>query len=334
MHAWRTAVLCAAAFATAAPALANDSSAELATGGLVFVKNPAVTMRSERLLISAAEIRVRYAFFNESEADVANTVAFPMPDITISEPDENLAIPTENPENILNFSTIADGRPVAAEVEQKVFAQGLDRTELLRQLGLPLAPQLQTTAAALDRLPPAEWPRLINLGLAEIEKYDIGTGMKEHLVPRWTLKTTYFWQQIFPARREIVIEHRYKPSVGGSVGTSLGEPGFDGLAALRRKYCIDDDFLRAVVRARQAAHSTYGAPFAEHRIDYILSTGANWAGPIGDFTLIVDKGAPGNLVSFCAEGVKKTAPTRFEVHKTDFVPRSDLSVLILTPQPR
>jgi Domain of unknown function (DUF4424) len=39
-------------------------------------------------------------------------------------------------------------------------------------------------------------------------------------------------------------------------------------------------------------------------------------------------------VSFCAEGVKKTAPTRFEVHKTNFVPQSDLAVLILTPQPR
>ena len=72
----------------AVPAHANDTSAALATGGLVFVRNPDVTMRSERLIISPAEVQVRYAFFNESVRDVTNLVAFPMPDITFSGPDE------------------------------------------------------------------------------------------------------------------------------------------------------------------------------------------------------------------------------------------------------
>src|SRR5437588_480782 len=38
----------------AAPALANDTSAELAAGGLVFVHHDAVEMRSEQLFISTA----------------------------------------------------------------------------------------------------------------------------------------------------------------------------------------------------------------------------------------------------------------------------------------
>ena len=290
----------------AVPAHANDTSAALATGGLVFVRNPDVTMRSERLIISPAEVQVRYAFFNESDRDVTNLVAFPMPDITFSGPDENIAIPTENPDNILDFSTTVDGRPVASEVEQKVFSHGIDRTELLRRLSVPFAPHLPATKAALDGLPPAEQRRLIDLGLAETEEYDVGTGMQTHLAPRWTLKTTYFWQQSFPARRELVIMHRYRPSLGQSAGTSLGEPGWAGLAAYRLKYCIEDDFLRAVTRARGAAHSSYGAPFSEQHIEYVLSTGANWNGPIGDFTLIVDMGAPANLVSFCADGVSES----------------------------
>ncbi len=49
----------------ASPALANDSSAELATGGLVFVRNDDVEMRSEDLFISTREIRVRYRFTAE-----------------------------------------------------------------------------------------------------------------------------------------------------------------------------------------------------------------------------------------------------------------------------
>jgi len=59
-------------------ALANDSSAELATGGLVFVKNPDVKMLAEDLYISTKEIRVRYKFLNKSNADVTTLVAFPL----------------------------------------------------------------------------------------------------------------------------------------------------------------------------------------------------------------------------------------------------------------
>ena len=62
-------------------ARANDSTAELATGGLIFVQNDDVEMRAEDLYISTAEIRVRYRFFNHAAKDVTVLVAFPMPEI-------------------------------------------------------------------------------------------------------------------------------------------------------------------------------------------------------------------------------------------------------------
>lgn len=320
----------------AAPAAANDSSAELATGGLVFVRNPDVEMRSEELTISAREIRVRYLFANRAERDVTTLVAFPMPDITVEHSDVNISIPTEDPQNILGFSTVVDGRPVASRIEQKVFVGAVEHTALLRRLGIPLAPHLAATGDALDRLPHPTWDELIRLGLAEIEEYDVGKGMEKHLRARWTVKTTYFWQQTFSARGETVIEHRYQPSVGGSVQTSLGEPSAASepwYAEYRRKYCMDAAFLAAVDRARKATRTTYGAPFSEHRISYILKTGANWAGPIRNFRLVVDKGDPAALVSFCGEGVRKIAATQFEMRKVDFVPAADFHVLILTPLP-
>jgi hypothetical protein len=92
--------------------------------------------------------------------------------------------------------------------------------------------------------------------------------------------------------------------------------------------------MTAVKRGRQAARLSYGAPFSEQRIEYILATGVNWAGPIGDFTLMVDKGSPANLVSFCGDGVRKVSPPQFELHKADFTPTTDLAVLILKPLPR
>jgi len=298
------------------------------------VTTPDIEMHSEDLFISLDRIKVRYVFFNTSDKPVTTLVAFPMPDIVVNSLDQNVAYPTDNPENLLDFRTLVDGKPVEAQVEQKVFAAGVDRTDFLRKLGIPLAPQLQATNAALDKLPETTRDELVKLGMAEILEYDSGAGMQKHVEARWTLKTIYYWEQTFPPQAELVIEHSYRPSVGSSVATSLGQdwarknggyPDYD-------KYYTDRNFVSTVEKATKAAKE--GAiPFTEQRIDYILSTGANWSGPIGNFRLVVDKGDPSNLVSFCGDGVKKIGPTQFEMKKSDFVPDGDLNVLILSKPP-
>jgi hypothetical protein len=323
--------------AAAAPALANDSTAELATGGLIFVRNENVEMRSEDLTISTKEISVRYRFFNNSDKTVTVLVAFPLPEITIEGSDSNISLPTEDPVNLLAFTTAVNGKPVTTKVEQRVYAAGLDRTQMLRDLGIPLAPHLQATSDALEKLPRAKWDELIRIGLAELEQYDAGNGMEDHLGARWSLQSTFYWEQTFPAKAETVVEHRYEPSVGASVQTGLGSPEAaqeDWYDDYTQKYCLDKEFLTAVERARREARSQYGAPYSEQRIEYILKTGANWAGPIKDFRLVVDKGDPDSLVSFCGEDVKKISPTRFEMRKTDYTPDEDFAVLILKRLPK
>ncbi len=332
-------VLAAALAAAAAPpfACANDSTAELATGGLVFVHNDNVEMRSEDLTISAKEIQVRYRFFNKTDKAVTVLVAFPMPEIKVDGPDDNISLPTDDPVNLLAFATTVNGRPVTTKVEQRAFAVGLDRTQVLRDLGVPLAPHLKATSEALDKLPRAKWDELIRVGLAEIEQYDVGKGMEEHLAPRWSLQTTFYWEQTFPPKAETVVEHRYKPSVGASVQTALGSPDAaqeDWYEDYVEKYCLDKEFLTAVERARREAKSQFGAPYSEQRIEYILSTGANWSGPIKEFRLVVDKGDADSLVSFCGDDVKKISPTQFEMKMTDFTPEDDFAVLILKKLPK
>src|SRR6185295_15524304 len=103
----------------------------------------------------------------------------------------------------------------------------------------------------------------------------------------------------------------------------------DWFAAYRAKYCMDSSFLDAVEQARLAQKSEYGAPFSEERISYILTTGGNWARPIGKFRLVVDKSDAGSLVSFCGEGVKKIGATQFQMILNNFVPNSNLHVLFL-----
>jgi hypothetical protein len=310
-----------AAVALAAPAAANDSTAEHAAGGLVLTRSAEIDMVSEDLFVSAGEVRVRYVFRNRSPSDVRTTVAFPMPDRDLREERQmDVAYPT-------GFATRVDGRPAAMKVERKALLGAIDRTALLAGLGIAS----DAGSDALDRLKPADRERLVKLGLAEPDEYDAGKGLERHFAPAWTVKETWFREQVFPAGRDVVVEHRYVPGTGGSVDAALGFAEFrtspEGRAMIR-DYCVDAAFLAGLDRMRRRSPAT-----PEQRIGYILTTGGNWRSPIGDFRLVVDKGAPANLVSFCGEGVRKISPTRFEIRKKNWRPDRDLSILIAQARP-
>ena len=332
-------VLLATTLATflTAPALANDSTAELAAGGLVLKTTDSIEMRSEDLFISQKEVVVKYRFQNTSAAPVSTVVAFPMPDIGgegFFESDNGL--PSDDATNLLQFHTLIDGKPVKAQVEQKALVNGVDRTAWLKARGIPLAAHRPEAGKALDALSKADKAEAVRLGIAWISEYDAGKGWESHHEPAWVLKTTFYWTQVFPAGKVVEVEHRYIPAVGGSVDTIVGmsapdNPEFQAsINDVRKKYCVDAGFLAALNRARPKGEGSMSG-YTEKRIGYVLKTGANWAKPIGDFRLVIDKGAADNLVSFCATGVKKIAPTRFEVVKKNYTPTSDLEILILEP---
>jgi hypothetical protein len=320
-----------ASLTLASTAFANDSTAELTTGGLMLAKNADIEMRSEDLAISEKEISVRYRFFNHAASDQTVTVAFPMPEVTLE--DRDIDIPARNTANFLDFHTIADGREVRAQYEEKAVLDGAVISARLKALGVPLAVQNEATSKALDALPRARQDELEKLGF--VTGYEEGDGkvMVHRVTPKWTFQSTFYWNQTFPAGREIAIEHRYAPSVGEAVGSMLNSTPIDaaGLHEYEALYCIDKDFLAGLKTAlgKPDANGQPGRPFYEKRIAYVLKTAANWARPIGEFRLTVDKGAQDSLVSFCAEGVKKIGPTLFEVSYENFTPTRDLHILIL-----
>ena len=192
---------------------------------------------------------------------------------------------------------------------KKIYIDQRDQTEALKRLGIPLYPLRPRDV--LDNLSTEKTAQLTRLGLIDESRF-----------PLWTLKTTFYWQQQFSSGHETIIEHRYKPIVGVTaqydsavVGQDLKGSGY------HRKYCVDADFLAALGKA--------SGEFSQQRIEYVLKTGANWSGPIKEFHLVVDKGAPDNLVTFCGQGVKQIGPTQFEMRKSRFIPRENIAVLIL-----
>lgn len=321
---------CVAALLMAGPAAANDTAAELTTGGLVFVVNEDIRMVSEDLFISTEQIRVRYAFRNEGAADQTVLIAFPLPDIA-ADHWSPLALPSEDQDNLFGFATLVNSEPVETEAYEYAFAAGIDRSGLLREMGLPLMPNSEAAREATRALADADKATLKRLGLVVTERFDAGQGWQEDILPFWTYRATYAFEAHFPVGETVVVEHSYTPSVGGTAGVSfMGEPyeGYDPRAEYTKKFCMDEAFVRAVERTMTPGEP-WSAPFTESWISYILTTGANWNGPIGDFRLVVDKGEPDNLVSFCGEGVTKIGPTTFEMKKTDYYPSEELHVLIL-----
>ena len=119
-----------------------------------------------------------------------------------------------------------------------------------------------------------------------------------------------------------MIEHRYRPSVGETVGTALGSPhAAKEIAQYARKYCLDKEFLTAVDQSKKGTRREYGAPFTEERIDYILKTGANWSGPIGDFRLVVDKGDAGQSRQLLRRRRQENLPDAIRDAQEGFPPR-------------
>lgn len=317
------AAVLAACLATGA-ALANDSVAEIGAGGLVLGRTDVIEMAEETLYLSLDKVTVDYVFRNRSDRAVESVVAFPMPDIRFGY-DGDMAIPKED-DNFLGFTVTAADVAITPQLQQQAVTDaGIDISGILQREGLPLAPVKDPWSLDVTGVSDETLTGLERLGAVSIAAFD---GKRE-VTPQWTLKSVYHWTMTFPAGADLRVSHSYTPAVGGSSGLYMFDADGSVWPEYRTKYCVDDAFIAGVKRRQAALPADGSQGYTEARLSYVLHTGANWAGTIGRFRLIVDKGSPDNLVSFCGTGVTKTGPTTFELTYTDFEPRGDLDVLVV-----
>jgi len=321
-----------AAVATCNATFANDSSAALGAGGIVLTQSADIRMAREDLSISRKLIRVRYEFVNESGAPITTRVAFPLPEANLEVLTEaDVGWPTEDAKNTVDFRVKVDGRTVAPTLEEKAFLKGVDVTDVLRRHGIPISSRARDVTEVIARLPAPARAELATRGLIR--------ESKDWVLPLWMVKNTYHWEQTFPARRPLVVEHTYKPVVGGTIIPAESFfASHDEIAndEFYKQFCIDRPTFAAMkallkgVRRKQGE----GAATIAWFVDYVLTTGKNWKGPIGRFRLTLDKERKSNVISLCMNGVRKVGPAKFVVERRDFEPDEDLRVMILTkPQP-
>jgi hypothetical protein len=317
------------ASANVVPARANDTAAELSIGGLQFARTSAVAMEDEELRISLDRVTVRYRFKNISAAPVDLTVAFPLPDIDLSE-GESIAFPSNDPVNFVDFETKVDGSPVKFVIEQRATVGDKDVTSSLREYKVPVLP-IGTRQIRTQDLQEATRTKMADDGLLlPAGSNEKGRPLYE---PGWIVKTSAVRQQTFPAGRSVTVEHSYRPSVGGSPDTILrkglrqNKAMAKEIERYRRDYCITDGFLAELDKVAGTGQENKAA-VQERRISYVLKTGANWAGPIKTFRLAVD-GGKGHLVSFCHAGQNPAPGSASEFEAKDFVPTQNLKILVV-----
>jgi hypothetical protein len=309
---------------------ANDSSSAIGLGGLELTLNNAVSMDSEDLFLSMDKVVVKYQFTNNTAKDVETLVSFPLPPVPggIGYLGDG-ALPDWKD---FDFQTLVGGVPVTYDKIVKVTANGKDVTARLKQLGWQVEYWDYENEAAN-----AKW---FDLGQSEKQAY-VDEGLlkwrdndKKYVRPVWQVTTYITRKQVFPAGKTINVEHSYKPITGGTIGGMLEksnrrDPGFKDYST---NFCIDKTFIQAFDKRRYSSvknkNNDEGSFYVESWLDYILKSGANWQGPIKDFRLVIDKGNPGNLISLCMDGIKKISPTQFEVRKTNFEPKKNISILI------
>lgn len=315
---------------TAAPALANDSEAEIGVGGIVLKPSTALVMEAEDLFISEQTVRVKYRFANPTDGTIDTTVAFPMPPQPRAFADRWYDMENKQDWSDFGFSTKVDGKPVRLQMIERAMIGNQDVTDRIAELGWPLYwVDANGSSELFETMDEAQRKRFVAEGLAKADEMFGG-----RIVPAWDSVTFFVREQSFPPHSTVTVEHEYAPMNGGSVGGMLDrrvrESAPEAAQAYAERYCTDAYFLSGLDR-RLAAMDKPGtfAIYTETWIAYVLSSGANWSGPIGDFRLVVDKGSADNLVSFCMDGLKKIAPTQFEVRKTNFEPTRDLNILIV-----
>ena len=298
---------------------ANDSAGYVGTGGVEYIKNKNISMHSEDLYVSKEQIRVNYEFKNLSNKDITETILFPMPAVP-SFIDSDYADTTATYDD---FQVLVNGKSIIPQLHVRTFMRpiiikdgdktladaSVDTTHIFKECGISKAEMMTPWTYQFDT-------EVINQQLLDCNNKKLDQFIDDKDDPSylfWDSQIIYSWEQTFKANTITKIKHTYTPLVGGSV--YLDEEQY-------ADFCVDRSTQRGF-------NKNGGRPY--HALSYILTTGANWAKPISNFKLNVERD-PNELVSFCWKGkgkVKKIGPTTFEIKESNFVPTHDFDVAFI-----
>ncbi|MCO5091722.1 DUF4424 family protein [Bosea sp. (in: a-proteobacteria)] len=272
-----------------------------------------VSVERQEVHIAIYSVRLAYVFKSATRQTLHFSFAMPAMPVDAGEDlaalDENskaagLAADTQ-PANYLRLSVSVNGRKPTLAGRGRALLEGKDVTRRLQDAGVPLL-------SGPDGEP--MWRQLPPEKQAGLEADGLMSGDSA----QWSYQADFTWDTVL-ALGETRVEVSYAPVFRYWSDINLDlfpEMAADGSAT--RAYCID----RAVRRAFLSGKPRYELYTVTH-----LAPPDGWRGPARLYRLVVDKGAPTDLVAFCPQDAKKISPTRFEWTARNHTPGGETGVM-------
>jgi hypothetical protein len=343
-------------------AQANDTTATIAAGGIEYKTSQEISMDEETLKISIDSIEVAYKFFNHSDKEVKEYIAFPLPSIAYASPDDFSNVypswdedyharqfieenPTNNKQEYFSNSNLSERLQSAAFINFKRTVNGERygysyRIQAKDRSGKDITKFLKTHQI------PLSIPYLT--GFMEDGELHRNKALKEKLkrlkllnnqgFPIWSTQTIYFWTQVFEPHKETIVTHSYRPHAGyhwldAKKPNSLTDITIftrDGTSKNWTDYCVSSEHEKLLLKEMSAQEQVTKRAI---EIQYILSTGANWQGPIRKINLEIIPPHSEAEVFFCWPGKITRHPAgRITSTLENFKPKNDLKILFIMPQ--
>ena len=303
------------AIAGAVPAWAADTTTELPGGSVVYAAANQIVLESEVINLRHDAVRVTSVLRGIEARGRPVLMAFALPDIDMAALDgASVSVLSYDPNNATNFVGFwvrADGAEVPLEVEQRALALGLlDATALLSKHEVPLYPLTTDVADILTALPPEARDELVAQSLVRL-----ADGQYE---PLWTLRTVFHWRQAVPPSRPLQLSFGYQPIAGSSLWTE------DTAATLAARFCVDAAQAEALTRRAKA-----GAQVTANWIVFQPGTSGPLRGPVGDYTVDIERTNEQTVIATCREGFKPAANGSLQFKATDHVAEDDILVVFV-----
>lgn len=253
-----------------------------------------------------------------------------------------------------NFETIVnEGTPSQHYKSHKMKIVALDKdgkdiTEVLKQKHIPLS---ASYIGGYMEEPIVYRDPELKKKLSDLEL------INEIGLPKWQTHITYCWDQVFPSQKTISVSHSYAPHPGDFwISTDTIPTKIDDIKLHHRDldsegkeenkklsdYNISKQDIPTLLKLfdkiafQNKKADTIGGKQIGYRVQevqYILTTGANWKGPIKSFRLEIIPPSKTCMVFASFNGtLKKAKNGNYVFTAKDFKPTKDLKILFVDPK--
>jgi Domain of unknown function (DUF4424)/YARHG domain len=315
--------------------IANEMPIEgFPANGIVVRNERNIQIEREDLYIRSNRIEVAYIFRNDSDKDISSMVAFPIP---LHEYGTRGDMPwdIEYPLHA-DFKVEVNGTPQKYDEYTRALINGKDFTDTLKRLNISIKDFNQSHWGGPFDHKFYEQNEAVKKKLTDAGVVVFEEPIEEEHYPRpaWSVETTYFWHQIFPAKSTIQVTLSYKPN-----RSHTQNPAQDKVTINRNKLidpksselsevlCLNDELKKWEKKRKTRMFASV--------VDYILTTANHWKKPIKEFHLIIEadtRWAHNERVSTCFEQgqLKKITDYRYEATINNFEPKDEIGVYFIS----